>query len=130
MPGVLVQNGGYLLGRIATTGDYCVQVPSNPVVNGEEESTGNTNPASLSGDSFFKVFPNPTTGNFTLQLFTEPGGTMVKVQIYSLLGALIMEKEFYTGKLHEFSLTDQKPGLYVLKVIQNNETGMQKVIRQ
>ena len=100
------------------------------MVNGEEETTENTNPASLSGDSFFKVFPNPTTGNFTLELSSEPDGTLVKVQCYNLLGALIMEKEFYTGKLHEFTLVDQKPGLYVLKVQQNAEIGMQKIIRQ
>jgi hypothetical protein len=129
-PGVLVQPGGYLLGRIATTGDYCIQVPSKGAANTEAETIGNNTPAALNKDSFFKVFPNPTTGNLTLELSDEPDGTQVKVQCYNLMGSLIMEKEFYSGKRHELTLIDQKPGLYVLKVVQNEVSGMQKIIKQ
>jgi hypothetical protein len=130
MPGVLVQPGGDLLGRIATTGNYCIQVPSKWAVNREALTNGNMIPDALNKDSFFKVFPNPTTGNFILELSSEPYGTLVKVQCYNLVGSLIMEKEFYNGKQHELTLSDQKPGLYVLKVIQNEATGMQKIIKQ
>jgi hypothetical protein len=99
-------------------------------VNREALTNGNMNPDALNKDSFFKVFPNPTTGNFILELSSEPYGTLVKVQCYNLVGSLIMEKEFYNGKQHELTLSDQKPGLYVLKVIQNEATGMQKIIKQ
>lgn|GEM_PF-3457395 len=128
MPGVLVQNGGYLLGRITTDDTYCNYIL---VKSGEKgEQAGTILPFAQSGDVSFKVYPNPTTGNFTLELSSEPAGSPVKVQCYSLLGSLIMEKEFNTGKRHEFNLTDQMPGLYLLKVTQASGTGMQKIIRQ
>jgi hypothetical protein len=128
-PGVQVQNGAYLLGRISTDGNYCPPLAKFAEITGDGNN-GNAIPAITSGDTFFKVFPNPTTGNFTLELSSEPEGTVVKVLCYNLLGALIMEKEFTSGKLHELTLIDQKPGLYMLKVVQNESTGMQKIIRQ
>ncbi len=128
-PGVQVQNGAYLLGRISTDGTYCPPLAKFAEITGDGNN-GNAIPAITSGDAFFKVFPNPTTGNFTLELSSEPEGTVVKVLCYNLLGGLIMEKEFTSGKLHELTLIDQKPGLYMLKVVQNESTGMQKIIRQ
>ncbi len=130
MPGLTVYSGGHLLGRITTTDTYCTPVVAKSVENGIAGTAGNEMPAIIAGDSFFKVYPNPTSGAFTLELSAEPEGELVKVQCYNLLGALIIEKEFETGKRHEFTLANQAPGLYVLKVTQNNRAGMQKIVRQ
>ncbi len=129
LPGTLVLNGGHLLGRIATAGDYC-NIVTKASGDGNEAISGNINPVLQNNDQFFKVYPNPTSGDFTLELSAEPNGTSVKVQCYNLMGVRIMEKEFNSGKNHKLTLVDQKPGLYVLKVIQNEETGMQKIIRE
>lgn len=62
-PGTTVQPGGYLLGYIAPGGPFCGGViPSAPeVIAGEEEIAGSAvSPA-------FKIYPNPTTGIFTLE---------------------------------------------------------------
>jgi len=129
LPGTLVRLGGYLHGWISTDGSFC-NTTKSILAGNVAEDTEIDNSVIVNKDSFFKVFPNPTTGNFTLELFLEPDGTLVKVQCYNLLGSLIMEKEFYSGKLHEFTLIDQQPGMYVLKVVQNQNAGMQKIIRE
>jgi hypothetical protein len=130
MPGTTVYPGGYMHGYISLDGNYCFPVVSKSSENGVAGSGEQVLPNIPAGDSFFKVYPNPTSGDFTLELSAEPAGSLVKVQCYNLLGALIMEKEFIAGKYHEMTLANQAPGLYLLKVVQQGKTGMQKVIRQ
>jgi hypothetical protein len=130
MPGTTVYPGGYLYGYISMDGNYCVPVVSKSADNGLAGTGKQVLPDMPAGDSFFKVYPNPTSGDFTLELSVEPAGSVVKVQCYNLLGAMIMEKEFISGKYHEMTLGPQAPGLYLLKVVQQGKTGMQKVIRK
>ena len=128
-PGLLVQSGGYFHGRIATANDYC---PPVPFKTGDEESgteTANQIAPAAAGD-MFRVYPNPTTGDFTLELSSEPEGENVSVECYTLLGAKIISRELSAGRKHSFSLGSQAPGLYILKVSRNGTTGMQKIVRQ
>ena len=62
-----VLQGGYLHGYITTGSEFCgtQAAPMVAMVSGEEEST----PA-LGGASV-KVYPNPTTGSFTLEFSDE-----------------------------------------------------------
>jgi hypothetical protein len=41
-----------------------------------------------------------------------------------------MDKTVDAGRTHRLSLENQAPGMYVIKVIQNGATGMEKIIRQ
>ena len=131
-PGTKVFQGGYLRGYITNTCQYCEFVlPSySPVgsqtMNNSEDDCCNTDQTS----DFFKLYPNPTTGTITLELTTEPNGTPVKVQLFNLMGSLVMEKEFHSGTKHVFTIPDQISGLYLFSVAQGNETGMRKVIKK
>ena len=46
------------------------------------------------------------------------------------MGSLLIDKEIRTDKKHELSLSSQAPGIYLIKVIQNMDIGIVKVIRQ
>jgi hypothetical protein len=130
-PGFTVLPGGYLLARIDDDGNFCNAAPtkeSGLTLNGLTISE--SQPTQVNKDQFFKVYPNPTTGAFTLELSEEPGGNKVRVQCYNLMGALIMDKTVDAGRTHRLTLENQAPGMYVIKVIQNGATGMEKIIRQ
>ena len=42
------------------------------------------------------------------------------------MGSMIMEKEILSGTSHEFTLADQKTGIYLIRVVQNGEIGIKK----
>ncbi|MBZ0243433.1 MAG: T9SS type A sorting domain-containing protein, partial [Bacteroidales bacterium] len=71
-----------------------------------------------------QVFPNPSTGQFTVQL---DGTEEFEVQVYNNIGQLIFAKTAKTDKLN-INLRNYQDGLYVLKVIANNQILTQKIL--
>jgi hypothetical protein len=124
-PTTKVYPGGYMHGYISNT--FCggnIYAPKVAVKAGQAEQPKETD------QSLFRIYPNPTTGSFTLELASEPGKMPVKVKCYNLVGSLIMEENFYSGTKHELSLAGQKPGIYLVRVIQDGDTGVRKMIKQ
>ena len=70
------------------------------------------------------VFPNPSSGHFTLQF--ERAQENLILQLYSLTGKFIESKSFPQAALIEFSI-DQEPGIYLLEIY--NGDGDKAVIR-
>lgn len=65
----------------------------------------------------FSIYPNPTDGIFTITSSNKlTNGT---VEVYSLLGTLIYKKTAVSGEGITVNLTDQYPGVYIVKV--NNQ---------
>jgi hypothetical protein len=81
-------------------------------------------------DSFFKVFPNPTTGSFTLSLTGVDMTSQVTVEIFTMLGATIEKIQLPAFSEREFDLSARAPGIYLVKVKYGDKTGMSKVIKQ
>jgi hypothetical protein len=92
------------------------------------------NISGIGGDSikqtFFNICPNPASGSFVLHLISGSGISPVKVICYDMLGAVVFQQEFNSGRKHELFLSDQAPGIYLIKVIRNAETGTRKIIKQ
>jgi Secretion system C-terminal sorting domain len=112
LPGTTVQPGGYMLGKIFT-GLWCGQLAPAMVspVTGEDEL-----PVASQQPSFF-LYPNPTTGKFTLEQKGEKILGKVKVEIYGMRGERVMNTELTGEKIHEFLLSDLLQGLYFVKVL-------------
>ncbi|MBE0663289.1 MAG: T9SS type A sorting domain-containing protein [Bacteroidales bacterium] len=79
-------------------------------------------------DNFFKVYPNPTTGLFNLELVQTTSAILV--EIYSLMGEQILKQSVSGHYLYEFDLSGQPRGVYIVRVISGDEMGIQRVIRQ
>jgi hypothetical protein len=78
----------------------------------------------------FRLYPNPTSAAFTLELAREPDGNPVRFEIYNLMGEIVQKDEFHSGRIHDYSLGNCKPGIYMVRVSQNGITGTGKIIRQ
>ena len=127
LPGTTVQSNGHLKAYITTTNSYCSSLPAYMTNSmGNEENRIQIK----NGFSNFSIYPNPTSNNFTLELSREPQGSVTIVKIYNMMGTQILEKSLESGKIHEFSLSNQTPGVYLIKIVQNNEVGFGKIIRQ
>jgi hypothetical protein len=126
-PGTKVFAGGYMHGYISTT--YCN--PPNPILS--PVIAGNINEGVqnlMNSDQLFKVYPNPTPGNFTLELKGDMPSESAHVEIFGILGDRICSKDFKLERTQEFSLSDKPVGVYVIHVSSGKTTHTEKIIKK
>lgn len=124
-PGTRVFAGGYMRGYIAPGGPFCVSnIPSVPVIAGEEESY----PGSSKQTSFM-IYPNPTTGKFSLELTGTDFSEKVRVEIYGMKGEKVLVKELAGRNTHDFSLEEVPAGLYFVRVFAGEKAETMKLVK-
>lgn len=137
LDGTRVFPGGYLHARITTTGDYC-SLPAPLLASGEDifaevneersEALPESEIATVATDRTFRVFPNPSTGLFTLEL--SEVASAITVEIYGIMGELILKQVVSGFQIYEFDLSGQPKGVYIIRVADNNQTGSRRLIKQ
>ena len=129
MSGMRVMEGGYMLARITLTDDYCLNPESIISVIIDPATTETPDPKSLD-KSFFRVYPNPTTGRFTLELSSEELKGTIEIEAYDLIGKVILKIELPALHSYDFDFSHLQPGIYIFKVVHGSETGFVKLVRQ
>lgn len=127
-PQSTVASGAYFNASISTSGIFCNQV-GNLLSALNEPDISVVDDYTLS-NTLFKVHPNPTTGDFTLELSGFEEASILFVEIFSMQGHLITRKELPAQSLHKLTLAQRQPGIYLIRVLSglNIETG--KIIKQ
>ncbi|MDP1622808.1 MAG: T9SS type A sorting domain-containing protein [Bacteroidales bacterium] len=126
LPGTNVNPGGHMVGYIAPGGPYCGDMaPSMVSVGPGEDQTPYT-----SSQSFFRVYPNPTTGPFTLAIKGDFKTEKANVEIYGMRGEKVFNQEITGQEKHELSLSGNPVGIYFIRVISGSRTETVKIIRQ
>ncbi len=77
----------------------------------------------------FKIFPNPSDGNFKLAL--EGFNEVVKVEIFNNVGNKVFEKEIISAKeqnLININLNQTSGGIYHIRLTSNKQTGAKTFI--
>jgi photosystem II stability/assembly factor-like uncharacterized protein len=70
----------------------------------------------------FRTFPNPTSGEFQLELSNLTSGP-IHIQIYNLGGQIVLDEQYYSNSgetIKSFDLRNQPKGIYQIRV-QTNE---------
>jgi hypothetical protein len=129
-PGTHVMPGGEMWARIAMNNQYCSQYTTLA----PSLSKGSVMAAPLktisAENSFFKVFPNPTPGRFTLELKEVSETSPVSVEMFTMIGEPVMKLDLPVMKQYMIDLSANQPGLYIIRVQQENELGVEKIIKQ
>ncbi len=128
LPGVLIQDNGYLRAWIDPDGFFCdieqavvaAPIETSPVFEYED---------SLPDDTSIKVYPNPTRGIFTVEMVGTEEKSIAVVKVYSLMGQLMKQTTLFGEKKHEFNLGDKPHGVYVVRVLQGGKLHMEKLIK-
>jgi hypothetical protein len=126
-PGTVVLPGGSFHAYIST--EYCDNSKSI-LASTEEESYQEIKvfEPERSG-SFFSVYPNPTSGNLTLEMTDNNGFSSVQIEIFSAQGNLILESSEPVAKQYNLSIANQPPGIYLVRVLRDKELGIKKIIK-
>ncbi len=123
--GTMVHPGGYMHGYITLTNNYC-SAPVPPMVavkTGMEEA-----PAGIDNLNF-KLYPNPTNGNFTLVQKSSGLYENVNVEIFSMHGEKVLAERFAGEKMHDFVFSDMATGLYFVKIVADGYVETIKLVK-
>lgn len=128
LPGTVVQSGGYLWAHISNV--YCYQAP--PILAVEEEVVAELQLPVLPqpGNELFMVYPNPTTGNFTLALSSDDSLQPSELEIYSILGERLLQQRLQGQQQYMLDLSLNPRGIYLIRVIRGNEMKVERIIKQ
>ncbi|MBN1198532.1 MAG: T9SS type A sorting domain-containing protein, partial [Bacteroidales bacterium] len=115
LPGTTVKPGGYMNAYITTTNEYCINLDASMVTiaSGEEELKLLPEQESQR----YSIYPNPTTGNFTLLHKGDflPGN--VQVEIFNMQGEKICSTSYKAERKHDFTLSGVAAGLCFVKIM-------------
>ena len=110
LPGTSVISGGYMYGYITQDGHYCNYPTKVATVTGKDEVSAVIETVS------YKAWPNPTTGSFRLELTGSGLAGTIRVEIFNMHGKRIVSREVTGSVIHEFSLSDNPAGIYLVRI--------------
>ena len=113
-----------MLGAIVPGGPYCPPDTKQP------GSVAGSDHLSLQKEGFFKLYPNPTMDRFTLELDQDAVTDRIQVEIYDMQGERILWEQFSGDHRHDFNLYGRTAGIYLVRVINGNESGAARIIKQ
>jgi hypothetical protein len=136
LPGFRVDSTGYLHAYITDDCLYCSAIPHDLP---ESNTPGYSSHKELvaPGQNFshgslrFGVYPNPTSGNFTLEFREKPSETgPVRVEVYSQYGIKVLDiRNTDSFSSNIYSLNGFAPGLYLVKITSGNDSGVARVVK-
>ncbi len=129
LPGSVIHSGGYLHGYITTDGTYCSGTKDELVAGSEDGSPvfeDNSGPTPM---PVFSVYPNPTTGIFTLELPHGYQSEPVHLKIRGMHGDQILSRELFGEKKYMITLPNAPPGLYFIHVVTPWSSDILKIIK-
>jgi hypothetical protein len=129
MPGTTIQAGGYLHASITTTGQYCSSTKTSEYETPSGMET-NSVPGSKPDDQSFRIYPNPTTGGFSLEFKDLEESAEFQVEIYSILGERMLSGKLQGQKRYELSLAGKPNGVYFIRVVSGKFAGTGKIVKQ
>ncbi len=123
LPGTTVQSGAYLLAYISNT--YC----TNPTIPIPLTAIQEEKPANMMTSAGFKIYPNPTTGTFTLEFTgTEPVENS-SAFICDIRGNKILDIRLSGTNKQVISLENQPKGMYFIRILTEKHTESSKILK-
>ena len=129
--GTTVQQGGYFHGLITSQCLRCPDLKNTVADSGSKEEILSEDWTSFKlSNSILKVYPNPTSGIFNLELIGLGTTDRVKIEIYSIQGEKIIMKTMDENVKQEFSISDRPKGIYFIRLISGKSAETVKIIKQ
>ncbi len=139
LPGTQVEYGGYMHARITSSdGPFCdleepivaslqVDLPDNTTY---EEPL--SSPDKKDSDfTLFRVYPNPTTGDFTVELTThEFYDKPITIEVIGMRGETLKRITDINQHQHQLSLKGHHPGVYMVRVQLGDVFGIERIIKR
>ena len=83
-----------------------------------------------SNEAAFRIYPNPTSGWFTLEFKDANMLSTVHLEIFNIFGKQIMSAELPGKKHQKLDISYHPPGIYLIRFMMGGETWVEKVLKQ
>jgi hypothetical protein len=126
LPGTHAQSGSYLHAYITTNGQYCTTpTPLAPGISSgvEPERENMESPV-------FKVYPNPTTGSFRVEMTGITSSSGFVAEIFGCQGEKLMSHAIHATGDNEIVLTGRPAGIYLVRLVSGNHSVTVKLLKQ
>jgi hypothetical protein len=124
--GFIAQEGSYMLATI--TDVYCTLPPA--MLASEEIIVPEIQNAINELETTFKVYPNPNSGMFALELSGVEETAKVTVEIYSMMGERLLQSDLSGSQVYQFDLSAMPKGVYILRIMNGGQAEIQRIIKQ
>lgn len=124
LPGTSVYAGAILWGHITSNASFC-PLSTAPIV----ASTGQESEQQVLSHSGFMLYPNPTSGNFTLVPKNNKACGDITVEIFDLNGSKVLSENMIGEQMHEFAISWLPGGLYFVKIMADGYVETLKLVR-
>jgi hypothetical protein len=124
LPGTKVETGGYMLGRIAPVDPFCGAMKSTT-------ATGDPGGKGLSVTAkkpSYILYPNPTTGRFTIEQVGEKAYGDIYLELVAPKGERLMTLDLTGAKKRQLVLPDCPPGIYFVKIFSSEDVETFKLV--
>ncbi|MDD5151897.1 MAG: T9SS type A sorting domain-containing protein, partial [Flavobacterium sp.] len=98
------------------TTDTCNNLGSKMAVNPLKGNTSSTS-------TDFRIYPNPSNGEFNISFDNSKGN--FSIEIYSLIGQKVYEKENTTNKT--ISVPNLQKGIYLVRITKDSNSTIKKI---
>ncbi len=144
LPGTHVQQGGYLHARIAESADDFCSPPESMLATSEtlhkphqHPDNGMKNDAAdalfpetnIHIEPFLKIFPNPTTGIFTIEWRHNEKLSDVSIEVFNMQGNMIYLNNAIEASQLMIDLSARPPGVYFVRVVMDEKIEVVKLIK-
>jgi len=129
LDGFRVFEGGNFQAWIDINGDFCTNPKSILAITEENTTHQQTLSSDTDGMNHFKVFPNPTSGTVMMEFSNMPE-TGVTVEIFSMLGEVLLRTQVFGNMQYSFDLTGKPKGIYIFRVLMDGQFQIEKVIKK
>ncbi|HVK40068.1 MAG TPA: peptide-N-glycosidase F-related protein [Candidatus Kapabacteria bacterium] len=126
----LRDDSGKLIANGASNGEYLASFGDREVTSFVvTSSTGVATPSRRSALEALTIFPNPSSGRFTIDLAGAARAGVLSLTVTSLTGARILETTIDASEsTHAIDLSAQPAGTYLVRVDGDGESWLRKVI--
>ena len=132
LPGTSVVAGGYMNAYITPYGFFCDTLSTMPIAP-QNTFTEIQEDALISdgwNNAFFRIYPNPTNGIFTLEMKEVKDQADISIEISNLMGECVVKSDMPASPSYQIDLTGKQRGVYLVRVVLDNRMEVKKLIKQ
>lgn len=97
---------------------------------GDDKRTGRLKaPSNTDAVEEASIYPNPTNGQFFLEIKQEDD-VVKNVEVLDLLGKTVVARQVIQNNKMSIDLSGQENGIYLIRIISDGKSSIQKVIKQ
>ena len=128
-PGTLIQHNAYMHAYITEDESFCLSPKS--IVASEEtifihDKAGG---AIDDGNMLFRVWPNPFRDDITISLTGDHVSSSIQLEVYHVMGKKAYQEELQGEQPYNINLSFLPEGVYLLRVIADEQMHTEKLIR-